>query len=77
MNVKLKLPIWTDQNRGLYILVLNIFPSILAFFNPLKNFRLFDQLNDKWHDWSKVFDGAPIKLGHPIKNLDLLGVNRN
>jgi hypothetical protein len=44
MNVKLKLLVWTDKNRGFYILVINILPSILAFFNSLKDFRLFNNL---------------------------------
>jgi hypothetical protein len=74
MNLKFKLLVWIDQNRGLYIPILNILPSILAFFSPLKNFKLFEQLSDRWHDWSKVFDKALIKLGHFIKNLDLGGV---
>ncbi len=74
MNVKLKLPVWIDQDRGLNILVFNLLPSILAFFNPLKNFKLFEQLSDRWHDRSKLFYEALIKMGYPIKNLNFLGV---
>jgi hypothetical protein len=61
MNVKLKLLVWINQNRGLYVLVLNLLPSILTFFNPLKDFKKFEQLSDKWYDWSKIFNEAPIK----------------
>ncbi len=69
-----KLLIWIDKNRGLYILVLNIFPSILVFFYPLKNFIISEQLGDRWHNWSKVLDKALIKLCHPIEHLDFLAV---
>jgi hypothetical protein len=44
MNMKLKLPIWIDQNKGLYILVFNLFPSILAFLNPFKNLDFLKSL---------------------------------
>jgi hypothetical protein len=47
MNMKLKLLIWVDKNRGLCMPILNLLPSILAFFNPLKKIRLFEQLSDK------------------------------
>jgi hypothetical protein len=47
MNMKLKLPIWVDKYRGLYILVFNLPLSILAFFNPFKDFGFFEQLNDR------------------------------
>jgi hypothetical protein len=76
MNVKLKLLVRTNQNRGLYVLVFNLLPSILAFISLLKDFILFEQLSDKWHDWSKFFDETPIKLGHPIENLNLLWGSR-
>jgi hypothetical protein len=72
MNVKLKFLVWTNQNKGLYVPVHNLLPSILAFFSPVKDFRLFEQLSDRWHDRSKVFDETLIKLGHPIENLNLL-----
>jgi hypothetical protein len=47
MNVKFKLLVWINQNRGLYVSILNILLSILAFSSPFKNFRLFEQLNDR------------------------------
>jgi hypothetical protein len=49
MNVKFKLSVWTDQNKGLYILVLNLLLNILAFFNPLNDFKCFEQLSDRQH----------------------------
>ncbi len=47
MNMKFKLPIWVDQNMGLYIPVFNLPPSILAFFSPFKDFKVFEQLSDR------------------------------
>ncbi len=47
MNMKLKLPIWIDRNKDLYILVFNLLPNNLAFFSPLKDFRLFEHLSDR------------------------------
>ncbi len=44
MNMKLKLPIWIDQNKGLYILVFNLLPSILAFLSPFKNLDFLKSL---------------------------------
>jgi hypothetical protein len=44
MNMKLKLQVWTDQDRGLNILVFNILLNILAFFNPFKDSNLLSSL---------------------------------
>ncbi len=41
--------------RGLYILVVNLFPSILAFCSPLKNFKLLEQFGDWWHIIKTMF----------------------
>jgi hypothetical protein len=63
MNMKFKLQVWIDQNRGLYVLGLNILPSIMAFFSPFKYFRCFEYL--MIGDMIEViFYEAPIKLGH-------------
>ncbi len=45
--MKLNLPIWVDQNKGLYILIFNFLPNILAFLCAFKDFKLFKQLSDR------------------------------
>jgi hypothetical protein len=72
VNMKLKLPVWINQNRGLYMLVLNLLPSNVTLCDSFKNFKLLEQFG-WWHNRGKVFDKTPIKLCHSIKNLDLLG----
>jgi hypothetical protein len=42
VNMKLKLLIWNTEERGLYISILNLFPSYLAFSNPLKKINFLN-----------------------------------
>ncbi len=37
MNMKLKLLVWNNEERGLYISISNLLPSYLTFSSPFKN----------------------------------------
>jgi len=73
---ELKLLVWNNEDRGLYIPILNLLLGYLTFSSPLKNFKFLEQSGNWWHNRSKVFDKTPINLCHPVENLDLLGVSR-
>ncbi len=67
--MKLKVLVWNNEDRGLYILVLNLFPIYLTFYSPLKNFKLLEKFGNWWYNKGQVFDKTHVKLCHLIEKL--------